>query len=72
MTSDWASTGEPLDWELVSEEWAGDTTTWVHKKRPNLFSTDGGKTFYDVNEPWPDAGGPTTYHYNRYMENPDA
>jgi hypothetical protein len=40
-------TDDPYDWNQLD----GDPDGWVHKYHEHLFSTDGGKTFYDVTMP---------------------
>ena len=42
-------TNDPDEWNDVSE-YGSDNTMWQNNQSPNLFSNDGGKTWWDVDE----------------------
>jgi hypothetical protein len=48
-------------WRVVTEEWVGKELLWQHRDHPNIYSTDRGKTWYNLNEPVKFDGNPTIY-----------
>ena len=42
-------TSDPEEWMEVSEA-SGGNPMWQSKRQPSVFSTDGGKTYYDIDE----------------------
>lgn len=42
-------TDDPKEWFVV-EEVDGKKKSWQNKRNPSLFSENGGKTYYDVND----------------------
>jgi len=42
-------TSDPEDWHDISD--MGGGPMWQCKRNPSLFSKDGGKTWYSVNQP---------------------
>lgn len=44
-------TDDSDEWMEISEEMMGRPGCWQSRRMPSAFSTDGGKTYYDVNEP---------------------
>lgn len=49
------------EWEKVTAEWVGKEDLWQHTQSRTLFSTDAGKTFYDVFEDVDQDGNPHIY-----------
>jgi hypothetical protein len=51
-------TSDPQEWMGVSGQM--NYECWQHKRQPSVFSTDGGKTWYDLDDPdqknWPKKG----------------
>jgi hypothetical protein len=41
---------DPDEWMHIDEDMAGDATTWQSRRSPSLFSCDGGKRYYDIDE----------------------
>jgi hypothetical protein len=48
-------------WHLVEEPWVGKESLWQHRDYPHIFSTDRGKTWYNINEPLDFEGNPKIY-----------
>jgi len=46
-------TDAPTEWMHIEEDMAGNATTWQSRRQPSLFSRDGGKTYYDLDERLP-------------------
>lgn len=44
-------TTDPLEWMKVEESIVGDDHTWQSRRSPSCFSRDGGRTYYDIDEP---------------------
>jgi hypothetical protein len=44
-------TSDPDEWFDVRENIGGDEPLWQSKRNPAMFSNDGGKTWYDIDEP---------------------
>lgn len=44
-------TNHPEEWMHIDENVAGDAITWQNRRKSSCFSTDGGKTYYDIDEP---------------------
>jgi hypothetical protein len=42
-------TYEPSEWNDVSE--ASGAPMWQNRRKGTVFSTDGGKTYYDIDDP---------------------
>lgn len=38
------------EWMHIEESMAGNATTWQSLRQPSCFSTDGGRTFYNIDE----------------------
>lgn len=47
-------TSDPEEWTDVA--WFGDEPLWQNKRRGTSFSRDGGKTWYDIEDPDLDNG----------------
>lgn len=47
-------TDAPDEWMHIDEDMAGEPNLWQSRRQPSLFSHDGGKTYYDLDEaiPW--------------------
>lgn len=58
--------GEPL-WHLVIEEWVGKEEIWQHRDYPSIYSTDRGKTFYNLDLPVDSDGNPHIYETGNYI-----
>lgn len=43
-------TDDPDEWMHVAEEMAGSPEVWQNRRNPEMFSNDGGKTYYWVND----------------------
>lgn len=56
MTTD--VTSNPDEWERVEEDWAGAEPIWQHRWSPNVYSTDGGTTYYSLDEVLGPDGNP--------------
>ena len=48
-------------WHVVQEEWVGKEILWQHRDFPNIYSTDRGQTWYNVEEPVDIDGNPKIY-----------
>jgi hypothetical protein len=63
MTSE--ITDDPALW-LPTSDVPGEevlTDLWIHRHYPNqIYSVDGGKTFYDITEPVLGDGSPRIYN----------
>lgn len=46
-------TSAPDEWMHIDEDMAGEPNLWQSRRQPSLFSHDGGKTYYDVDETIP-------------------
>lgn len=44
-------TDDPGEWQKVDEKIAGPEPLWQNVRNSACFSTDGGKTYYDVEDP---------------------
>jgi hypothetical protein len=44
-------TNDPDEWLHIEEDLAGDAITWQNRRQPDAFSTDGGKTYYCLDDP---------------------
>lgn len=49
------------DFKKVTEPWVGKEDLWQSVSNPNLFSTDGGETYYDLTESLDSEGNPTIH-----------
>jgi hypothetical protein len=43
-------TSNPDEWMNISEA-SGGNPMWQSRRKPSVFSSDGGKTYYDLDEP---------------------
>lgn len=43
-------TDSPDEWMHIDEDMAGEPNLWQSRRQPSLFSYDGGKTYYDLDE----------------------
>lgn len=43
-------TDDPSEWNHISSERSGGDEIWQSTRDPEVFSTDGGKTFYRLSE----------------------
>lgn len=48
-------------WYLVQEPWVGKESIWRHRDFPNVYSTDRGETWYNLDEPLDFEGNPKIY-----------
>lgn len=57
-------TDNPEEWMKVHDGIGGDEMEplWQCRRQSTLFSHDGGKTYYDLDEPWPDVKSPLIHH----------
>jgi hypothetical protein len=54
-------------WHLVEEPWVGKEALWQHRDFPNIYSTDRGKTWYNLDEPLDFEGNPKIYKMGEYI-----
>jgi hypothetical protein len=40
------------EWMHIADDVAGQPNLWQNTRRSSSFSTDGGKTFYDIDDRW--------------------
>jgi hypothetical protein len=52
--------GEPL-WHIVQEEWVGKEVLWQHRDFPQIYSTDRGRTWYNIDDGVDPDGNPRTH-----------
>lgn len=43
-------TDDPSEWMHIDESMAGDATTWQSRRQPACFSSNGGLTYYHLDE----------------------
>ncbi len=46
-------TDAPDEWMHIDADMAGQPNLWQSRRQPSLFSLDGGKTYYDIDEHLP-------------------
>jgi hypothetical protein len=44
-------TDDSDEWMYIDEDVAGAPTVWQNRRQSSCFSHDGGKTYYDIDEP---------------------
>lgn len=57
-------TDDPADWMKIADEMCGGEDLWQNRRCSRMFSTDGGKTYTDVD----DRAEPRTVHVSQEGE----
>lgn len=63
-------TDNPDEWFQVHEGLTNpdEDPLWQNRRKPSVFSNDGGKTFYDLDEPLQSNGAPTMFIAKNHKE----